>query len=201
MSLSNDWWAKSFIFLMHLNFVLLFILLLTFALFCDSILKKGGDCVSKICCFTGHRNINSLAPRELEKRLENKLIDLIENEGFTDFRAGGARGFDTMAAMTVIKLKKKYPHIKLHLLLPCKNQDVYFLPFEKQLYRFAISEADSVTYIQERYSREAMFARNRALVDGSDLCIAYLEKLEGGTYYTVNYARKQKVKAINLYRM
>ena len=184
-----------------MNFAFFYILLLTFNLFCDNILKKGGDCVSKICCFTGHRNIYALPPHELEKRLEKKLIDLIENEGFTDFRAGGARGFDTMAAMAVLKLRNRYPHIKFHLILPCKNQDVYFLPFEKQLYRFALSEADSVTYIQERYSREVMFARNRALVDGSDLCIAYLEKLEGGTYYTVNYARKQKVKAINLYRM
>ena len=153
------------------------------------------------CCFTGHREIVALSCREVEIKLEKKLIELIENENFTDFRAGGATGFDSIAAMTVMNLKKRYPHVKLHLMLPCKNQEKYFSPLEKQLYRFAIAGADSVVYIQENYSREAMFARNRALVDGADLCIAYLEKLSGGTYQTVNYARKKKVNTINLLKI
>ena len=157
--------------------------------------------MSKFCCFTGHREIVALSCREVEIKLEKKLIELIENENFTDFRAGGATGFDSIAAMTVMNLKKRYPHVKLHLMLPCKNQEKYFSPLEKQLYRFAIAGADSVVYIQENYSREAMFARNRALVDGADLCIAYLEKLSGGTYQTVNYARKKKVNTINLLKI
>lgn len=157
--------------------------------------------MSKICCFTGHRNIEALTPQKIGEALEKVLVDLIENEGFTDFRAGGAKGFDTIAAMAVLELKKRYPHIKLHLVLPHKNQDAYFLPFEKKLYRYTLSVADSVTYIQEHYSRESLFVRNRALVDGADLCIAYLEKLTGGTYYTVNYARKNKVKTMNLMKI
>lgn len=157
--------------------------------------------MSKICCFTGHREILASTHQELYAKLEKKMIELIENENFTDFRAGGAKGFDTIAAMTVLKLKKRYPHIKLHLMLPCKDQDRYFLPLEKQLYRFIIAQADSVVYIQEKYSREAMFARNRALIDGSDLCVAYLGRLSGGTYQTVNYARKKKVKTINLLKV
>ena len=157
--------------------------------------------MSKICCFTGHREMSVLPPEEIDAKLTNKLIDLIENEGFTDFRAGGARGFDSFAAMVVLKLKKKYPHIKLHLILPCKGQENRFSPIEKQIYSFALENADSVTYIQERYSEGVMFVRNRALVDGSDLCIAYLEKLRGGTYQTVNYARKQGVKTINVLKI
>ena len=60
--------------------------------------------MSKICCFTGHRKINALSLQELSDRLEEKLIDLIENEDFTEFRAGGARGFDSLAAVTVLGL-------------------------------------------------------------------------------------------------
>ena len=82
--------------------------------------------MSKICCFTGHRKIVSLPPNELSSKLENKLIELIDNEDFSEFRAGGATGFDSVAALTVLKLKNKYPHIKLHLFLPCKTQDMYF---------------------------------------------------------------------------
>ena len=154
--------------------------------------------MSKICCFTGHREITALSYEELIERLEKKLIELIEIEDFTDFRAGGARGFDSVAALAVLNLKKSYPHIKLHLILPCKNQEKYFSPMDKKLYNYVFDNADSLTYIQEHYTKEAMFARNRALVDGADLCLAYLEKLEGGTYQTVSYARKNKVKTINL---
>lgn len=154
--------------------------------------------MSKICCFTGHRKISLQASREIGLKLENKLAELIEKEGFSQFRAGGARGFDSVAAVTVLKLKKKYPHIKLHLILPCKDQDIYFTPLEKQIYQFAFDNADSVTYVREHYSAGVMFARNRALVDGADLCIAYLEKLSGGTYQTVNYARKNKVQTVNI---
>ena len=156
--------------------------------------------MSKICCFSGSRDLSGLNIQELTQSLNNILEDLIENGGFTDFRTGGARGFDTLAALCVLKMKRKYPHIKLHLLLPCKTQDKYFSHLEKGLYQYTINGADSVTYVQEHYSREAMFARNRALVDGSDLCIACLERLEGGTYQTVNYARKQKVTTINILR-
>ena len=154
--------------------------------------------MSKICCFTGHRKITALSQKEMLSRIEKKLIELIEDKDFTDFRAGGARGFDSLAALTVLNLKQKYPHIKLHLFLPCKGQERQYSPIEKHIYYYTIAHADSVKYIQENYSEGVMFARNRALVDGADLCIAYLEKLKGGTYQTVNYAQKNKVKAINL---
>lgn len=156
--------------------------------------------MTKICCFTGHRTIKNLPPIEVLNKLKKVLVDLIENEGFCDFRTGGAIGFDTMAALTILELKKKYPHIKLHLFLPYKSQDSYFTPQEKQVYHYTIACADSVTYTQNSFSKEALFARNRALVDGTDLCVAYLERLDGGTYYTVNYARKQRVNTINLFK-
>lgn len=157
--------------------------------------------MSKICCFTGHRDIDVRSYRDISAKLETLLIELIENEDFSNFRAGGARGFDSIAASTVLKLKKRYPHIKLHLLLPCKGQDKYFTLFEKRIYDFATQRADTISYVQNHYTKDSMFTRNRALVDGADLCIAYLERLAGGTSYTVNYARKKQVKTINLLKL
>lgn len=154
--------------------------------------------MAKICCFTGHRGFTTMSDSEVASKLEKKLIELIEIEKFSDFRAGGAIGFDSLAALAVLRLKKKYPHIKLHLLLPCRTQDKYFTPLERKIYNYTIENADSVTYIQEKYTRNAMFARNCALVEGSDLCLAFLERLSGGTYQTVNYARKRNVRTINL---
>lgn len=154
--------------------------------------------MSKICCFTGHRDMSARDFRELPEKLDKLVAELVENEGVTDFRAGGARGFDSLAAIAVIKLKKTYPEVKLHLILPCKNQESRYSPLEKKLYNFTLHNADSVYYIQERYSNGVMFARNRALVDGSDICAAFMTRLRGGTYQTVNYARKKGIKLINL---
>ena len=66
----------------------------------------------KTCCFTGHREI---APSEFAKikgRIREKIEALIE-QGVIYYGAGGARGFDTLAAEAVLELKGKYPQIKL----------------------------------------------------------------------------------------
>jgi hypothetical protein len=43
-----------------------------------------------------------------------------------------------------------------------------------------------------------MQERNRALVDGSDVCIAYLARSTGGTKQTFLYALRQGLEVINL---
>lgn len=157
--------------------------------------------MSKICCFTGNREIKGISPTESAKKLESVLIDLIENQEYTIFRAGGARGFDTLAALCVLKLKEKYPQIELHIYIPCKNQDKYFSVAEKKLYKLIIEHADKTFLLQENYSNAAMHSRNRAMVDGSDVCVALMTKLTGGTYSTVRYARQKQVPVINLVRI
>ena len=97
-----------------------------------------------------------------------------------------------------MKRKQKYPHIKLHLILPYKKQAVGYSATEKQLYDFVLQNADSVHYTSENYYHGVLFARNRELVQGADVCVALLEVLTGGTYQTVNIARKQKIKVLNL---
>ena len=154
--------------------------------------------MSKICCFTGSRNVSRKALPILMKKLESEIENLIINEGYTDFRTGGALGFDTVAALSVLKLRDRHPHIKLHLILPCRNQEKYYTVQYKKIYRAILALADTQIFMQERYTDGVMFARNRALVDGSDICIAYLTKSHGGTYYTVQYAKKQGVPVINV---
>lgn len=154
--------------------------------------------MSKICCFTGHRIIPSADADAIKSRLRELLIELIEERGFTDFRAGGAIGFDSIAASEIIDLKAIYPQIKLHLVLPCKNQSKRFNKSDKKMYDYSLNCADSIVYMQERYSAGVMHIRNRALVDGSDLCIAYLTEHSGGTFYTVGYAEGVGVKVINI---
>ena len=56
--------------------------------------------------------------------------------------------------------------------------------------------ADRVSYVREHYSSDCMHARNRAMVDGSDLCVAYCTSSHGGTAYTLLYAKKEGVEVL-----
>lgn len=149
-------------------------------------------------CFTGHRTLPKAALPHLPRLLDRALTDLILHEGATVFRAGGALGFDTMAALKVLELKARFPQIALHLYLPCRDQDKFWNSDEKELYRKILVRADAIHYTQEHYSDGCMLQRNRDMVDGSDVCVAFFEKYGGGTGYTYQYALRAGLRVINL---
>jgi len=121
---------------------------------------------SQSCCFTGHRNIPANEHFQIQKRLEDEILNLIR-QGVECFYAGGALGFDTMAALTVLKAKESFPYIRLILVLPCKNQAAKWLEGEKKTYNQILDAADEVVYTSETYQRGCMHVRNRYLVDNS----------------------------------
>ena len=152
---------------------------------------------AKTACFTGHRKIPPESIPELSRRLKVTLLRLIE-AGYMYFGAGGALGFDTLAAQCVLSLKKKYPHIKLILVLPCTAQTKGWNTEDIAVYEEIKSQADKVVYTSHDYFRGCMLKRNRHLVNGSSICIAYLTQGKGGTAYTVDYARQNNVCVINV---
>ena len=79
------------------------------------------DMESRTACFTGHRELPTDDLPEISKRLEDTLLTLIE-QGYCYFGAGGALGFDTLAAQAVLRLRERYPQIRLILVLPCLDQ-------------------------------------------------------------------------------
>lgn len=149
------------------------------------------------CCFTGHRKIPASELDHIKQSLNKALTSLIE-KGITCFCAGGALGFDTLAAQTVLSLKEKYPHIQLILVLPCVNQSKSWNDEDKAVYEAIKKQSDEVIYTSEHYFRGCMQVRNRALVDRSCVAVCYLTESTGGTAYTVKYAKKNGLKVINL---
>lgn len=142
----------------------------------------------KTCCFTGHRIIKEKEIDDLKIRLEQEIINLIEKD-VVFFVCGGALGFDTIAALTILKLKKVYKNIQLIMALPCKNQDKYWNEKDKIIYKNILSLADRIICISDRYTYDCMLNRNRYMVNISYYCICYLRKAKSGTAYTVNYAK------------
>ncbi|MBO5270630.1 MAG: DUF1273 family protein [Clostridia bacterium] len=151
----------------------------------------------KTCCFTGHRAIPSEHLDILIRALDETIRTLYE-KGVTEFRAGGALGFDTIAALRVLWQKQQGLDVHLHLLLPCRSQADRWPPEARLDYNFILSRADTVYYVSEAYTPSCMHTRNRALVDGSAYCVSYLLQNKGGTAYTVSYALKNGLSLINL---
>jgi len=151
----------------------------------------------RTCCFTGHRELPFLKRKMIARKLEQTVTGLIQS-GVQYFGAGGALGFDTLAAQTVLNLKKEYPHIKLILVLPCLSQTRGWKEQDVRIYETIKAEADKVVYTSQQYTQDCMHKRNRHLVDHSGVCVCYLTKDKGGTAYTVNYAKKQGLEVINL---
>lgn len=157
---------------------------------------KKEDMRKKTCCFTGHRNIPTKEHESVKMRLCEAIISAIEN-GYRYFGAGGALGFDTLAAKIVLELKKQYPHIFLILVLPCRTQAKFWKTQDIAEYERIKSLADKIVYISEEYTSDCMFKRNQHLVDNSSLCICYLAKQSGGTAYTVRYAKTLGLNIVN----
>jgi uncharacterized phage-like protein YoqJ len=151
----------------------------------------------KTCCFTGHRDIPSGAYQRIFSKTEEMVENLIK-KGYLFFGAGGALGFDTIAAFTVLKLKEKYPDVRLILVLPCLSQTRGWSSHDVEIYEDIKSRADKVVYTSEEYTRGCMHKRNRHLVDNSSACIAYLTDSKGGTAYTVDYAKKHGLIVYNI---
>lgn len=149
------------------------------------------------CCFTGHRHIPLSKRKAVVQRLKTELSALINN-GYQFFGAGGALGFDTIAAQTVLDLKEKYSHIKLILVLPCPNQTMGWKEKDIEIYEKIKQQADKVVYTSKECRKGCMHKRNRHLVDNSSVCICYLTEDTGGTAYTVKYAKSKNLTIINI---
>lgn len=132
----------------------------------------GKSMRAQTCCFTGHRDISVEVKPYIAKQLERILRNLI-GEGIRYFGSGGARGFDLMAADAVLQLKKEFPHIRLIMVLPCRDQTRGWRGEDRRHYERVLSHADKVVYVQEEYTPGCMQKRNRHLVDNSSVCVAY----------------------------
>lgn len=150
----------------------------------------------KSACFTGHRvltgNLNALAER-LYHFIEKGIINL----GLTDFYCGGAVGWDTLSAKTILQLKQVYPQIKLHLVLPCSNaeQTAMWTDLQKADFYSILSLADDVEYTSAHYFNGCMKIRNTRLVQLATLrcyCFWNPDMVHSGTYQTIRMAQMKK---------
>lgn len=150
-------------------------------------------------CFTGHRELRE-PDYVLEQRVKEVLEPLIRY-GFRDFCAGGARGFDHLAARAVLQLQESHPDIRLILILPFPDQYLQekdWTEEEIREYHWQRDRASEVIHLEPCFSKGCYYRRNRALVDRSSVCLCYQYKNSGGTAYTTEYAEQHGLVVTNL---
>ncbi len=152
----------------------------------------------KSCSFTGHRIIEEEYIAPLSDLLI-KAIEYVYAEGCRNFYCGGALGFDTMAAKTLISMRIKYSDIRLCIVVPCKNQSENWSVAEMGMYDFILSAADEVIYTSEEYKRGCMRIRNKRLAELCDIMIAFCGREKSGSSQTVKMASDMGKKIFNLY--
>ncbi len=158
--------------------------------------------MSKNICFTGHRRINKILLPPLLVQLQSLLEQSIFY-GFTDFYTGGAIGWDTYCAQTILDLREDYPGIALHLVLPCskEEQTARWSTKQQAAYNCIYEKADSCEFISEHYSKTCMRLRNKRLIELADLCFCYCNNPESGrsgTAQTIRMAQQKRIPVLNL---
>lgn len=130
-------------------------------------------------------------------------FELLVHDGVTEFYAGGALGFDTLAEQTVAELKKSYPQVRLNLVLPCpaEQQTRKWSAENKAEYYRLLSLADSIEICCEHYTADCMKKRNQRLVDLADICVCYFNPNNdrSGTGQTVRIANQKGLSIINVF--
>ena len=108
---------------------------------------------------------------DLKERLRSAIEEYIL-QGAENFYTGMARGVDTWSAEAVLELRRNYPDIKLHAVIPYKGQSDSWSVEDKLRYRKILNECDSRTITCPYYIRGCMMIRNRYLVDHCDVLLA-----------------------------
>ena len=153
--------------------------------------------------FTGHRTLPK-DTNELSQNLYKKLEEAIIS-GVTNFYFGGAYGWDQFSFLVMLKLREKYPHIRLNLVLPCSNaeQTANWKEKDKAEFYLILSLADSVEYTSDHYFKGCMKLRNASLVERADCCFCYLnsKRNRSGTAQTVRMAQKKGIPIFNFWNL
>lgn len=155
----------------------------------------------KTCCFTGHRNIPPEEVEGIRQKLETTILELY-SQGVIYYGAGGALGFDTLAAEAVLHLRDNgCPNLRLILVLPCPDQTKGWKAENIARYEEIKRRADKAVYTSQAYAPGCMHKRNRHLVYNSSVCNCYLTQSRGGTAYTAGYAEEHRLHVINIAKM
>ena len=146
--------------------------------------------------FFGHRHIyNQL---HIDRTLDKIISRLLREHNYVEFLVGRDGDFDQLVSSAIRRCQRKYGD---------KNSShIWVMPYPTSFFRdneeACYAYYDEIEICEEssiKHFKAAFQARNRHMVDRSDLTVFYVETNEGGAYQTMQYAIQQGKNLINLY--
>lgn len=144
-----------------------------------------------IVTFIGHAKL------QYNPKVEDKLLEVleetIEDEDVT-FYMGLNGNFDLLAKKCCMKYKKKHKNAKLVFVTPYLDE-IYLKNLE-----FSIKDFDEVIYpdLENVPKRYAICARNKYMINCSDVLIAFASLVFGNAHKYIDYAWSKRKEFINI---
>lgn len=145
----------------------------------------------------GHRIIEDFQAAESKLYELLRIIMQRENKEI-EFLIGRNGDFDLMAASVIRKLKKEMGNgnVFLTLVLPYETAELRNNTESFENYYDSIEICEASADCNFKYS---IVARNRDMIDRSDMVVVYVKNESGGAYQSLKYAEKNQKRIINLY--
>lgn len=145
--------------------------------------------------FFGHRYIDKI--RIIEDKLDELIRSLLTDHEYVEFLVGKDGDFDQIVSSAVKRAKRNYRDDNSALVW-CLPYPTAALNLNMQSYRAYYDEINVYNPDENIHPKAAHQARNRDMVDRSDLVVFYVEHEHGGAWQTMSYAVNQEKEIINL---
>ena len=136
------------------------------------------------CCCFGHRELYLKIAEELDEIVEN----IIKQYHTVIFMTGGMGATDSQFISTVVKFRRKYPSVKLFLIMPYLTTE---LNESKEYYENLYDDIIIPDELMGVHYKSAIEKRNQWMVDRCDSIIDCTYRNFGGVYKAVKYAEKE----------
>ena len=137
----------------------------------------------KACCGFGHRNVFE----NIRDKLDN-AVEIAIAQGCGMFYTGAMGDFDSLFYSAVRSAKKVYPYIKLICVKPYFTTDINT---DKDYYAALYDDIIIPDELAGIHPKAAIKARNRWMIDNSDIVLIYTVRNYGGAYEAKQYAQHE----------
>ncbi len=144
-----------------------------------------------VITFAGHSTVFSC--EQVKETVKEQIKNNIAADEKTVFYLGGYGDFDSICACACKELKKEYSHIEVVYVTPYINHSKI-----KEMQDVGLYDTSIYPPLEKVPPRFAILKRNEWMVENADLVIAYVKNNYGGAYKTLNTAKRNKKKVINI---
>lgn len=147
-----------------------------------------------VITFVGHSSV--FGDRDVKALVTEQIERIISKDESAVCFLGGYGQFDQICAYACKELKKNHPKVQTVLVTP------YITLSEMEKIKEMINEGmyDEVIYppIENTPKRFAISKRNEWMIKSADIVIAYVKTSHGGAYKSLQIAKRQKKRIINI---